>query len=96
MTEYNILLQMFPSIAQYLRDVKAAVGYQQVATNCQSRESKLLVDGVAVKLAKVPMVTVHDEFIVPARFKKTVQDELKKQFAKANMLPTFEITELAA
>jgi hypothetical protein len=94
MPEYNILLQMFPSIAQYLRDVKAAVGYQQVATNCQSLESTLLVDGVAVKLAKVPMVTVHDEFIVPARFKKTVQDELKKQFAKANMLPTFEITDL--
>ena len=96
MAEYNILLQVFPSIAQYLRDVKAAVGYQQVATNCQKLESTLLVDGVAVKLAKVPMVTIHDEFIVPARFKKTVQDELTKHFSKANMIPRFSVTEMAA
>lgn len=92
--EFQVLQRRFPTIAKYLDETKATTKYQIVAHRCQKRESEIVIDTVVPALAAVPMITVHDELIVPTRNVEQVQAVMGKAFAARGMRARFRIQEL--
>jgi hypothetical protein len=85
---FSVLRKHFPSIAGYLSTRKQA-GHQIVAHDCQRLESTLLIDRAAAKMKKIPMITIHDEFILPTKYVEKMQKTIIGEFAKYNAVPEF-------
>jgi hypothetical protein len=85
---FTVLREHFPSIAGYLSTGKQA-GHQIVAHDCQRLESKLLIDRAAAKMKKIPMITIHDEFILPTKYVEQIQKTIIGEFARYNAVPEF-------
>lgn len=94
MNVYRALEREFGAIAAFLVSAKSG-GHQTVAHLCQRMESSILIGSVVPKLAKIPMITVHDEFIVAAEAATMVKDIIEKEFMSQGMRPTFKIKEIA-
>lgn len=94
MSEYVALEREFGALARYLKIAKKN-GHQNVACDCQRLESKIMIDSVVRKLYKVPMITVHDELIVPASKVEKVRNCIYDEFAARGMYPRFKIREFA-
>lgn len=92
MSEYIALEREFGALARYLKIAKKN-GHQNVARDCQRLESKIMVDSVVRNLRKVPMITVHDELIVPASKVEQVRSCIYDEFAARGMYPRFKISE---
>ena len=92
MAIYRLLAAEFPSIARYLLEIKE-VHYERVAHNCQRRESLLLIEQAVKDLGEIPVVTVHDEFIVPSKYADKVQNKINRRFLAAGLKPQFKRTE---
>jgi len=80
---YQIIERYFPAIADYIVSTKRA-GYQLVAHACQRMESKIMIDGVAAEMLRrhptSPILTIHDEIIVPAAKLDELRAILKSEF----------------
>lgn len=85
---FAVLREHFPSIAGYLSTRKQA-GHQIVAHDCQRLESKLLIDKAAWKMKKIPMLTVHDEFILPTKYVEQTRKTIIGEFARYGVVPEF-------
>ena len=83
---FQVFLDYFPSIASYLVWAKQA-NYEQVATNCQRLESRLLVDRVTPLLEDVPLATVHDEFIAPKQHQHRIRETILSVFEEEGVTP---------
>jgi hypothetical protein len=92
MAIYRLLAAEFPTIARYLLEIKE-VHYERVAHNCQRRESLLLIEQAVKDLGEIPVVTVHDEFIVPSKYADKVQNKINRRFLAAGLKPQFKRTE---
>jgi hypothetical protein len=88
---FSVLRKHFPTISKHLESVKQGGYHQAVAHQCQRLESSLMIDTVAMKLAKVPLVTVHDELIFPAKFVEKVKEVVLSVFSKACMQPRLKV-----
>lgn len=83
---FQVFLEYFPTIATYLVCAKQ-VNHEQVATNCQRLESRLLVDRVTSLLPDVPLATVHDEFITLEQHQQRVRDTILSVFREQDVTP---------
>ena len=84
------LKQLYPVHAAYITDVKKA-DYRQLARKLQRLESSIVIDGVSGYLAKhfsdVPILTIHDELIVPQELADKVEALLVAGFEKHGVTP---------
>ena len=93
MPEYIALEREFGPLAAFLKNEKIN-GHQAVAHKCQRMESSILISTVIPKLAKIPIITVHDEFIVEERHAEEVKYTISAEFRCHGMKPTFKIKGL--
>jgi hypothetical protein len=93
MSEYSALEREFGAIARFLVFGKKN-GHQEVARQCQRMESSILISKAVPRLSKIPMVTVHDEFIIPSEHSQTVQETIREEFLKHGMKPMLRVKEL--
>lgn len=93
MCEYDALEREFGAIARFLVSGKKD-GHQEVARQCQRMESSILISTVVPRLAKIPMITIHDEFIVPEEHCQSVQSVIREEFLKHGMKPHLRVKEL--
>jgi hypothetical protein len=92
---FTVILHNFPGIANYLMARKVRGHYQCVAQECQRVESSIMIDEVAAKLG-CPVLTCHDEIILPARHAERAEKLMARQFGKRKMSPKFKIVEFSA
>lgn len=93
MNVYRALEREFGVIAAFLVSAKKQ-GHQKVAHLCQHLESSILIQKVVPKLAKVPMITIHDEIITSCDDVERVRSSLEGEFGKHGMSPQFKMAEL--
>lgn len=87
---FQVIESRWPSIASYLRQRKAEGGYQRVAHDMQSLESLIMIDGVATTITKdykgIPVITCHDEVMVPVAKADYVRRVMVARFKKAGII----------
>jgi hypothetical protein len=92
---YQVLRKHFPAVADYIVHAKRN-GYQGLAQECQKLESKLMIDGVAGAMLEAfpesPILTVHDEIIVPVDRLGDVKRLIETEFTKFGVRPTVKQT----
>jgi len=95
---YQVLVKYFPAVAQYIVQVKQG-GHQELAKECQRLESKIMIDGVAGAMLKAfpesPILTIHDEIIVPVSRIGDVRQLIKAEFAKLGACPHVKETKFS-
>lgn len=94
MPEFQALEAHFGAIAAGIQDIKETSGYREVARACQRAESTMMIDKAIALIPDVPVVTVHDEFILPARHLGPAKLAIKKAFRDYGLSPAFKVTEL--
>ena len=87
MDEFHVLQKHFPSFSNYLTVAKQSAGYQTVAHSCQRFESNLLIQKVIPHLEDVNIITVHDEYILPAKYEKKAVKAIEREFSKVGLHP---------
>lgn len=85
---FTVIQKHFPTIAAYLLARKSG-GHQIVAHDCQRLESTLLIDRASWKMKKIPMLTIHDEFILPTKHVEKLRDTVIGEFAEYGVIPRF-------
>lgn len=95
---YQVIRQYWPGVAEYLVWRKSEGRYQGVAEDCQRLESRLMIDGVAMAFAKrfpgVPLVTIHDELMVPTELAGVAKSMIEDAFRDAvGVVPTVRCGE---
>jgi hypothetical protein len=87
---FQVIESRWPSVASYLRQRKAEGGYQRVAHDMQSLESLIMIDGVAATITKdykgIPVITCHDEVMVPINKVDYVRRVMAGRFKKAGIV----------
>jgi hypothetical protein len=94
MPEFQALQAHFGAIAGAIYDIKESEGYRSVAQRCQKTESRMMIDKAASMIPDVPLVTVHDEFILPARHIEPAKQAIRTAFRHYGLSPAFKVTEL--
>jgi hypothetical protein len=93
MPEYRAMLSDFPTVANSLRDQKEKHGYRSIARLCQKMESQILIDNVIPQIPTVPVITVHDEYLVTAESVTIVLAAMRHSFAQYGLRPQFNVKE---
>ena len=94
MPEFQILEREFPFIAAGILHIKQKHSYEEVARRCQSTESGVMVNKVIRKIKKIPLITVHDEYILPIKNVEHVQGIVEQEFRELGINPRLKVTEL--
>ena len=94
MVEYEILEREFPFIAASILSIKREHGHAKVAQLCQEKESKVLISRVIPRIKKIPLITVHDEYILPTKDVEHVQKIVEHEFRAIGINPRLKVTEL--
>lgn len=93
---FRILNKHFPEVANFVINAKQD-GYQALAHLCQRMESQLMIDGVAasfmVRHPDAPILTVHDEIIVPAPLVDSLTYIITNRFQLAGATPSLHIEQ---
>ena len=94
---YRVLSKYFPKIAEYITNAKSDK-YQALAQQCQMMESELMIDGVAASYITrhpgLPILTVHDEIIVPESLVDSLIEVIKYRFRLAGGTPSLRIDRM--
>jgi len=87
---YWLIETEFPAIAEYMITAKRN-DHRQLARACQKMESKIMIDGVAAEMLRrhptSPILTIHDEIIVPAGKLDELRAILKSEFFSYGVSP---------
>lgn len=94
MPEYAAIQSAFPTIAKHLDIRKRDFKYQAVAHDCQRLESGLLIDKLVPKLGKIPVITIHDEIILPSQHVGKIRGIVDSLFRDEGMVPQFKTKEI--
>jgi hypothetical protein len=94
MPEYAAIQSAFPTIAKHLDIRKRDFKYQAVAHDCQRLESSLLIDKLVPKLGKIPVITIHDEIILPTQYVGKIRGIVDSLFRDEGMIPQFKTKEI--
>jgi hypothetical protein len=94
MPEYAAIQSAFPTIAKHLDIRKRDFKYQAVAHDCQRLESSLLIDKLVPKLGKIPVITIHDEIILPSQHVGKIRGIVDSLFQDEGMVPQFKTKEI--
>lgn len=96
---YRALQKLRPAHAEFIYDYKRQ-DYKRLACQLQRMESSIVIDGVCGWLRKnhpdIPILTVHDELIVPTELANTVCDRLTLEFKKHAVSPRFSENDLVS
>lgn len=78
---FAAIARKYPVIANYLTEAKAG-GHQELARACQRAESTAVIQTACARLMRigVPLLTVHDELIVPESLACQAASEMKSAF----------------
>ena len=90
MPEFIALQDHFGYIAQCILEIKKANGYRDVARACQRVESKIMINKALMGLPGVPIITCHDEFILPADSLEPAKLSLRRAFRDYGLSPSFK------
>lgn len=92
---YLLFERHFPPVAEFVIRSKQSE-YQQLAHLCQRMESTLMIEGVARRFMDAfpdePIVTIHDELIVPTSRIGHVMDLIRDEFALLGVVPNLAIS----
>ena len=93
---FRVLCKHFPEIAKYVIEAKNHE-YQTLARQCQRMESQLMIDGVAASFMArhpdAPILTIHDEIIVPASLLDSLTYIITNRFQLAGATPSLHIEQ---
>lgn len=93
---YAVIERNYPTLASYLKLSKHD-HHKGVAESLQRMESGIMIDTVAHEYCKAypnnPIVTVHDEVIVPKRLATHLSKRIKKAAQKHGITPQIRIIE---
>ncbi len=80
----------FPEILAFVRSVKRDC-HQAMAHILHELEAEIMIDGAAAKFMRkypdAPILTVHDELIVPVQYRDEVCDIIRAEFKKYGVTP---------
>lgn len=94
MSEFKILEREFPFIAAGILAIKQKYTYEKVACECQKTESSVMVKKVIRRIKSIPLITVHDEYILPTKDVEHVQKIVEQEFRAIGINPRLKVTEL--
>ena len=96
---YQALMQLYPEHAKFIYDYKRS-DHKRLACTLQKMESSLIIDGVCGWLMThypdIPLLTIHDELIVPTSLVDVVTARLTIEFSRHQITPDFNIVPLVA
>lgn len=83
----------FSAVLDCIKHVKLD-RYQALAHRLQELEAEIMIDGVAAEFMRrypdAPILTVHDELIVPIQYRDEVCDIIRAEFRKHGVTPTIK------
>lgn len=91
MPEFLALQAHFGHIARCILEIKQTNGYRDVARACQRVESRIMINKALMDLQGVPVITCHDEFILPADSIEPAKRAMRKAFRDYKLSPNFQI-----
>lgn len=95
--KFSPLIRVFESdfrlVLDCIRHIKRD-GHQAMAHILHELEAEIMIDGVAAEFMRryphAPILTVHDELIVPAQYRDEVCDIIRDEFQKYGVTPTIK------
>lgn len=91
----DILRTIYPSVAEMIQKSKSTMGYKWLPQEMQRRESHCMIQRAARRLMlhhpDIPIVTVHDSILTPARHVDTVKEVLVWAHSKNLVQPLLRI-----
>ena len=90
MLEFSALEREFPTVASGILTIKQIHGYQTVARLCQTLESSILIDETIPQVSDIPLITIHDEYILPVRSIARVKQAVQEGFRRHGVVPQFK------
>ena len=90
---WQVFRDDFVAVLDCILDIKRE-RYQALAHRLQSLEAEIMIDGVSAEFMRryphSPILTVHDEIIVPVQYRDEVCDIIRAEFGKYAVTPTIK------
>lgn len=85
---FDVVAGGYPPIADFMVATKRD-DYRSLAKQCQTDESRIMIDKVARTLAcQFPVITIHDSIIAPQQHADAVEGEIKRRFLELGLAVT--------